>query len=69
MKLVDYIYKNIDSKRTPVNIYIDLSKAFDTLNFDILLHKLEYYGVTGVALTLIKNYLNSLPRNETVREV
>ena len=36
VKLVDYIRNEIDRKYTPVNIYIDFSKAFDTLNFDIL---------------------------------
>ena len=35
----------------PINIYIDLSKAFDTLNFDILLNKLDYYGLQGCATT------------------
>ena len=59
MKLVDYIKNEIDGKYTPVNIYIDLSKAFDTLNFDILLHKLHHYGVTGVSLELIKSYLTN----------
>ena len=44
VKLVDYIKYSIDRKCTPVNIYIDLSKAFDTLNFDILLYKL--YSIT-----------------------
>ena len=43
IKLVDYIKYSIDKKCTPINIYIDLSKAFDTLNFDILLYKLQYY--------------------------
>ena len=33
IKLVNYIVHEIDRKLTPVNIYIDLSKAFDTLNF------------------------------------
>ena len=41
------------------NIYIELSKAFDTLNFDILLHKLHYYGVTGVSFELIRSYLTN----------
>ena len=59
MKLVDYIKNEIDAKYTPVNIYIDLSKAFDTLNFDILLHKLHYYGVTGVSFELIRSYLTN----------
>ena len=53
VKLVDYIKNEIDGKYTPVNIYIDPSKAFDTLNFDILLHKLHYCGVTGVSFELI----------------
>ena len=59
MKWVDYIKNEIDAKYTPVNIYIDLSKAFDTLNFDILLHKLHYYGVTGVSFELIRSYLTN----------
>ena len=42
-----------------VNIYIDLSKTFNTLNLDILLHKLHYYGVTGVSFELIRSYLTN----------
>ena len=43
--------------KTPVTLFLDLPKAFDTLNFDILSHKLQYYGVYGVPLLLIKSYL------------
>ena len=57
IKLVDYIVHEINRKLTPVNIYIDLSKSFDTLNFDILLYKLHYYGITGIALKLLKSYM------------
>ena len=41
---------------TPVAIYCDLSKVFDRLNFDIFLAKMEYYGVSGTPLALIKSY-------------
>ena len=50
IKLVDYIKYSIDRKCTPVNIYIDPSKAFDTVYFDILLYKLHYYGIKDIAL-------------------
>ena len=40
-------------------MYIDLSKAFDTLAFDILLFKVKYYGVTDTALDLMSSYLNN----------
>ena len=42
---------------------MDLSKAFDTLNFDILLCKLQHYGIDGVSLNLIKGYLTNRFQN------
>ena len=57
VKLVDFISHEMESGHTPTNIYVDLSKAFDTINYDILLDKLSYYGISGRALKLLKSYL------------
>ena len=38
----------------PLNIYIEFSKAFDTLNIEILLDKLAHYGILGKANYLIR---------------
>ena len=59
VRLVDTISKEMESGSTPTALYIDLSKAFDTLSFDILLYKLNYYGVKGNAFKLLKNYLTN----------
>ena len=48
----------MDNYKIPTTVLIDLSKAFDTLNHDILLSKLGYYGVSGVELRLLSNYLS-----------
>ena len=51
------IYDALDSKKHNISILIDLKAAFDTVNHSILLKKLELYGIRGLALTLIENYL------------
>ena len=42
----------------PINFHLDLTKAFDNLNHDILLNTLSYYGVNGTAKTPLKSYLS-----------
>ena len=60
IKLVDNIIKDdIKNIKSPVSVFLDLSKAFDTLDFDILLYKLNYYGIRGTSLALIQNYLSN----------
>ena len=59
IKLVDNVSKEMELGNTPTALYIDLSKAFDTLSFDILLYKLNYYGIKDNAFKLLKNYLTN----------
>ena len=57
VKLVDHISKEMESGNTPAALYIDLSKTFDTSSFDILLYKLNHYGIKDNAFKLLKSYL------------
>ena len=52
------ITSSIDSKNNVIGIFLDLSKAFDTINHDILLSKLSHYGVRGSAFEWFKSYLS-----------
>ena len=54
VELVDKIALAVEKNKTTVGIFLDWSKAFDTINHDILLYKLEYYGFRGVALDWFK---------------
>ena len=57
LELTDRIRHEIDQKKVPFAVFLDLSKAFDTLNHDILLTKLKYYGIKDTPLDWFKSYL------------
>lgn len=57
--LYDKISSAIDNKKYTVGIFIDLSKAFDHVDRDILLSKLDHYGIRGTALSWFESYLNN----------
>ena len=59
LELIDRITQDIDAGSVPIAIFIDLSKAFDTLDHNILISKLQYYGINGVALRLMRSYLSN----------
>ena len=46
------ILKELDCNRKVVSVFVDLTKAFDTVNHDILLHKLEQCGIRETANNL-----------------
>ena len=59
VKLVDHISNTMDDHKIPGTIFIDLSKAFDTLSYDILLYKLKFYGIPGLEHKLIASHLSN----------
>jgi hypothetical protein len=56
--LVGNIVRCLENKEVGFCILLDFAKAFDTVNHDILLNKLEYYGIRGIALSWFKSYLS-----------
>ena len=57
MNVTDTWYKNIDEKKINISLFLDLSKAFDTINHEILLTKLGKYGINQNELSWFTSYL------------
>ena len=64
-KMTNQILISLNNKESASGIFCDVSKAFDTLNHEILISKLRYYGITGIAEKLITSYLSE--RSQRVR--
>ena len=59
VEITEEIKESIDEGRFGCGIFIDLKKAFDTVNHKILLTKLEHYGVRGALLNWFESYLTN----------
>ena len=57
ISITETIKKNLDEKKYGCGVFIDLKKAFDTVNHEILLYKLEHYGIRDTSLEWFRSYL------------
>lgn len=59
LEITDNLKSAIDNKKITCGLFLDFSKAFDTVDHEILLAKLYKYGIRGTPLTWFSNYLNN----------
>ena len=59
LEFIDRTMKLLDNDEIPFSVFIDLSKAFDMLDYKILLNKLQFYGFDNISLLWFQNYLTN----------
>ena len=62
------IYSSLDRNKAVIATFLDLSKAFDTVDHTILLQKLYKYGIKGLAHDLFKSYLSNRKKCVKINE-
>ena len=62
IEITESIRNALDNKKYACGIFIDLQKAFDTVNHYILINKLNYYGIRGVGNNWFKSYRTNRSR-------
>ena len=59
IQLVEQIYENFEENKYTLGVFIDLAKAFDTVDHKVLLRKMEIYDIGGIKLKWFENYLTN----------
>ena len=65
MEVSEFIYSKINSGKC-IEVFLDLARAFDTLQHDVLLSKLNVVGMKGIASDLIKSFLRERRQGEKI---
>ena len=66
LELIDKLSVSIDSRDVTVGVFIDLAKAFDTVDHRILLAKLQHYGIRGSVHRWFQSYLSNREQYVTI---
>ena len=66
MSIVENIQASLDDGNFAAGVFVDLKKAFDTVDHDILLKKLEHYGIRGITNDWFSSYLKGRKQYVTV---
>ena len=69
LDIVNTILQNMDKGKFSCGVFIDFKKAFDTVNHEILLAKLENYGIRGVINSWFRSYLTDQKQTTEVNNV
>lgn len=69
IQVVAKIIEELNSKNKTAGIHLDLSKAFDSIDYEILYSKLEKYGIRGQAVELFKSYLTARYQKVTTEDI
>ena len=67
IQITEQIKESIDKGKFGCGIFIDLRKAFDTVNHEVLLLKVEHYGIRGSILQWFKSYLSNRKQYVIIR--
>ena len=67
-EITEKIREALDTKNFPCSIFTNLQKAFDTVNHDILLDKLNYFGVNGISIMWFETFLKERYQYTTIKE-
>ena len=62
--IVNELCDSFDAGATTIGVFLDLSKAFDSLNMNILFNKLRYYGIDGMEVRWFISYFSA--RNQCI---
>ena len=69
LQLTKEIYESFDKKKFTLGVFVDLSKTFDTVNHEILISKLSYYGIKSTYINWFKSYLTNRKQYITCKDL
>ena len=59
IEITEKVRKTLNSCESALRIFVDLQKAFGTINHEILLDKVEHYGIRNISYSWFRSYLNN----------